>query len=272
MGLEGNGAGRRRVAVITGASSGIGAALARKLSANGWHCVLLARRRDRLMEVAREVGGEAEICDVAEREEVEATARRIAERHPSIRLLVNNAGIPGRGEFLTIPPERIEQIVRINYLGTVWCTLEFLPLLEAAAPADIANVVSVAGTVAGGAGGPYAAAKHAQIAFSRSTAVEFQSRGVRVHTINPGFAHTEGFPQDRFLDHPVARHLVLTEDQVADGVIRAVVQNRREVFVPGFYRLPAALQGMMPGTFSHVLGWWNRRSEEPQDAERRNEP
>ncbi|MCY4088481.1 MAG: SDR family NAD(P)-dependent oxidoreductase [Actinomycetia bacterium] len=272
MRLEGGGAGRSRVAVVTGASSGIGAALARKLSAGGWHCVLLARRRDRLEAVAREVGGEAEICDVAEREEVAATAQRVAEQHPSIRLLVNNAGIPGCGEFLTVPPERIEQIIRINYLGTVWCTREFLPLLEADAPADIANVVSVAGTVAGGAGGPYAAAKHAQIAFSRASALELEPRGIRVHTVNPGFAHTEGFPQDRILNHPWARHLVLTEAEVADAVLKAVAQNRREVFVPGFYRLPAALQGAMPATFSHVLGWWNRRVEEPQDSEDKGKP
>ncbi|MEZ5098874.1 MAG: SDR family oxidoreductase [Thermoleophilia bacterium] len=249
-----------RVCVITGASSGIGASLARKLSELGAHCILLARREELLAELAAETGSEYEVCDVAERDQVDAAAARIAERHPAVHLLVNNAGIAGRGEFTDIGAERIEQVCRVNYLGSVWSLLAFLPLLEAGAPSDVANVVSVAGTVAGGAGGPYSAAKHAQIAFSRSTSVELAPRGIRVHTINPGFAHTEGFPQDRFLENPIARHFVLSAEDCAEAVIDAVVRNRREVFVPPFYRVPAALQGTVPATFQRVLSVWSRRT------------
>jgi short-subunit dehydrogenase len=249
-----------RVAVVTGASSGIGASLARKLSAKGWHCVLVARRADRLAEVAASVGGEAEVCDVADRAAVAEAAARIAARHPAIHLLVNNAGIPGRGEFTSLEPERIEYVCRVNYLGSVWCLLSFLPLLEAGAPSHVANVVSVAATIAGGAGGPYSAAKHAQLAFSRSTAIELARRRIRVHTVNPGFAHTEGFPQDRFLSNRLARWIVLTEDEVADAVIRAVERNRRELFVPWFYRAAAVCQGTMPATTQRVMTWWGGRA------------
>ena len=133
MARSGNG----RIALVTGASSGFGAAVARKLAADDWRCILAARRRERLEQLADEIDGEVEVCDVTEREQVDAMAQRVAERHSAIHLLVNNAGIPGRGGFLDIEPERIEQVVRTNYLGNVWAMLAFLPLLEAGLLADL---------------------------------------------------------------------------------------------------------------------------------------
>src|ERR1035437_2125437 len=105
----------QRVAVVTGASSGIGAALAHELSRRGWHCVLLARRADRLKQVAAETGSEIEICDVSDADAVREAAAPVLERHPKIDLLVNDAGIPSHGSFLSASPERIEQVIRTNY-------------------------------------------------------------------------------------------------------------------------------------------------------------
>ena len=82
-----------KIAVVTGASSGIGEATARLLARKGWRCVLVARREDRLRAVADEIGAEVELCDVGDRDAVEAMAARILERHPQIHLLVNNAGM-----------------------------------------------------------------------------------------------------------------------------------------------------------------------------------
>jgi NAD(P)-dependent dehydrogenase (short-subunit alcohol dehydrogenase family) len=158
------------VAVVTGASSGIGEAISRELARRDWHVVLLARREDRLQPLASEFGGEYELCDVGRRADVERVAAAVTQRHPSIQLLVNNAGIPGRAGFTKIELERLEEVLRVNYLGPVWCLRAFLPALEAAAPSDVVNVVSVAGTVAAGSGGPYTSSKHAQLAFSRSVA------------------------------------------------------------------------------------------------------
>ena len=202
-----------KVAVITGGSSGIGSALARKLAKRGVRCVLVARGRDRLERVAAEVGGEAEVCDIGDRAAVEELSRRVAERHPAVHLLVNNAGVPGRSGFLELPPERIEEIVRINYLGGVWCLRAFLPLLEAGAPSHVVNVVSVAGAVSVGPSGPYTASKHAQIAFSRSVAGELTPRRIRVHTVSPGFTHTDGFPQDELLADPLLRRVVVSPER-----------------------------------------------------------
>jgi uncharacterized protein len=234
-----------QVAVVTGGSSGIGAAVARALRDRGWTCILLARSEERLRAVAAELGAEWELCDVGDRAAVERAAAQIVVRHPRLSLLVNNAGVPGRGGFLRLPPERIEEVTRANYLGGVWCLRAFLPALEAAAPSDVVNVVSVAGTVAAGSAGPYTASKHAQLAFSRATAAELRPRGVRVHSVLPGFVETEGFPQRRRFGRAL-RSLVVQPELVAERVLAAVERDRREVFVPRWYRAAPLVQAVAP--------------------------
>ena len=237
-----------QVAVVTGGATGIGAAVARELAAREWHCVLVGRREDRLRATAGEIGGEYEVCDVADRDAVSRMAAAVRERHPAVGLLVNNAGVAGRGNYLDLPAERIEELIRINYLGSVWCLLEFLPALEAAAPSHLVNVASAAGTVAIG---PYSASKHAQLAFSRSVARELRPRGVHVHTINPGFVHTEGFPQDWLLRRRYGR-VVVGPEYVAERIVRAIERDRGEIFVPRWYRAAAIGQTLLPGLFRRV--------------------
>ena len=235
------------VAVITGGSGGIGAAIARALAGRGWRTVLLARREELLRELAQELEGEYELCDVGRREDVERVAALILERHPQIQLLVNNAGIPGRRSFTRIDLDRLEEVLRVNYLGTVWCLRSFLPGLEAAGRADVVNMVSVAGTVAAGPAGPYSASKHAQLAFSRATTAELRSRGIHVHTVNPGFVETEGFPQATALRSAVMRRLVIEPEDVARHVLKVLDRDKRETFVPWFYRAAALAQALVPG-------------------------
>ena len=239
------------LAVVTGGSSGIGAAIARALRGRGWDCVLLARNEERLRAIAEELGAEWELCDVGDRTEVDRVAAGVVERHPRVSLLVNNAGIPGRGGFLRSTPERIDEVTRTNYLGGVWCLRAFLPALEAAAPSDVVNIVSVAGTVAAGSGGPYTASKHAQLAFSRSIAAELRPRGVRVHTVLPGFVETPGFPQrSRF--GPRVGSLVVEPDLVAERVLAAIDGDRAEVFVPRWYRIAPLAQALAPRLVAKV--------------------
>jgi uncharacterized protein len=241
-----------RIAVVTGGSSGIGAATARALTARGWRCVLVARGEERLDEVAKGLGAEAEVCDVSDRAQVEEVAGRIGERHRAVHLLVNNAGFTGRRGFLELDPATIEQLVDTVYLGSVWCVRAFLPLLEAARPADVVNVVSVAGTFAHGSSGPYAAAKHAQLAFSRSVRAELAPRGVRVHTVNPGPVETVGFPQRQLLRHRLGSRLVLQPERIAEAIIRAVERDRAEIAVPRYLRVAGALQALAPGMLARL--------------------
>jgi short-subunit dehydrogenase len=239
------------VGVVTGGSSGIGAAIARALARRGWKLVLLARNEDRLRAVAAEVGAEYELCDVSDRDAVERVAAAVRARHPALKLLVNNAGIPGRGGFLRLDPERIESLVRTNYLGSVWCLRAFLPALEAAAPTDVVNIVSVAGTVAAGGAGPYNASKHAQLAFSRGIGPEVAARGIRVHTINPGFVDTPGFPNRERFGSALGR-LVAEPEAVAESVLRALDHGRTEQFVPWWYRPVAVAQAVAPGLLARA--------------------
>jgi NAD(P)-dependent dehydrogenase (short-subunit alcohol dehydrogenase family) len=249
-----------QVAVLTGGNSGIGAALARELAARGWHCVLVARDEERLRAVAAEVDGEYELCDVGEREQVERMAARVAERHQAVGLLVNNAGISGRRllgprgrrSFVDADPERLEQLFRVNFLGAVWCLRSFLPLLRAGRPSHLVNVASVAGAVAVPPG-PYSASKHALIAFSRALAATLPREGIQVHTISPGFVETPGFPQRGVLGSRLLERTIVEPDFVARRIVRAIERNRREIYVPAWYRLPALAQWLAPGLVSRLL-------------------
>jgi len=234
----------RRIAVVTGASSGIGAEIARALAKRDWHCVLLARREDRLRTLAEEIDGEYEVCDVTDRAAVDA----VATRHARIDLLVNNAGVPARASFLE---GDVETALRTNYLGGIWCVRAFLPALEATAPSDIVDIVSVAGTVALPASGPYAASKHAQLAFSRALAAELRGRDIRVHTVKPGFVETEGFPQSWL--PAAARRLVVGPERIAAHVVDSLERGRGETTVPRYYAVAGIVQAIAPNLVARVL-------------------
>jgi uncharacterized protein len=210
----------------------------RRLRAQSWHVIGLSRRPS--------AADEHETCDVSDREAVQAVAARVLERHPRVDLLVCNAGVAARSSFLGGDPDRIEETIRVNYLGSVWTTLAFLPGL--ARGSHVVNVVSMAGTVAGG---PYSASKHAQLAFSRSLTVELAPRGVSVHTVNPGFVETEGFPQ-RARFGPLAARIVVDPPLVVDRLLEAVEHGRREIVVPRWYRPAAWVQALAPGALARL--------------------
>ena len=246
----------RRLAVVTGASSGIGEATARLLAENGWRCVLVARREDRLRALADEIGGEVELCDVADRSAVDALAARVLDRHPAIHLLLNNAGIPARGSYLTVDLDLVQRVMEVNYLGGVWCTRALLPGLRAAGGgAHVVNLVSVAGTTAFAPAGAYAASKHAQLAFSRSLSSALRGSGIAVHAVLPGFVETEGFPQKNVLKSRLMRRFVIQPAEVAEAVLRSIEKGKREVTVPWFpYRPISIVQAVAPGLIARFAG------------------
>src|SRR6476646_11261188 len=239
----------RRIAVVTGASSGIGAALVRRLQAEGWLVVGLQRRPSKTDEY--------EECDVADRASVEAAAQRVLGRHPHVDLVVCNAGVAARSNYLDGNVEAIERVMSVNYFGAVWTVLAFLPGLGRGS--HVVNVVSVAGTVAGG---PYSASKHAQLAFSRSLARELAPRGVFVNTVNPGFVETAGFPQQGRLGK--LSRFVVEPQFVAGRIVAAVARERREIFVPSWYRPFAWGQALVPGLIAGLPG--PKRSKPPQSS------
>ena len=214
----------------------------RALRARGMLVVGLSRRPS--------TADEHEECDVAERASVDAAAARVLERHPRIDLLVNNAGVGARGNYLDAGPEMIERVVQVNYLGSVWSTLAFLPGLGKGS--HIVNLVSVAGTVAVG---PYAASKHAQLAFSRSLSSALSGSRISVHAVLPGFVETEGFPQRNVLKSALLRRFVIEPDDVAAAILKAIEKGKAETVVPWFpYRVTGIAQAVAPGLVARFAG------------------
>ena len=161
---------------------------------------------------------------------------------------MNNAGIAANARgFLDVDPERLEQTMATNFFGGVWVTRAFLPGLGNGS--HVANVVSVAGEFADG---PYSATKHAQLALSRTLAVELAPRGISVLTVKPGFVETPGFPQRRVRFGPLLSRLVVDPPFVARRIIEGVEHDRREITVPRWYRAAAVLQALMPATLARA--------------------
>jgi NADP-dependent 3-hydroxy acid dehydrogenase YdfG len=189
-------------ALVTGASSGIGEATARHLASLGADVALVARRRDRIESLAKEIeagGRRAAVieADVTDRAQAEAAVQSCVDGLGRLDILVNNAGVMLLGPVADAPVEEWEQMVQVNVLGLLYCAKAALPhLLEAAESgdrrtADLVNVSSVAGRVARVGSGVYNATKHAVGAFSESLRQEVTRRHVRVGLVEPGAVATE---------------------------------------------------------------------------------
>ncbi len=196
-------AGSRGVAVVTGASSGIGAATARRLAADGWHVVVAARRAERIEALASEIDATAVVVDITDDESVAgliaAVEDLLAQRGQTLGLLVNNAGgAIGADPVADATIDDWRQMFEVNVLGTLRVTRALLPLLYAAPAAQIVVVTSTAGFIVYEGGGGYAAAKHAEGALVRTLRLELNGRPVRVTEIAPGMVATEEFALTRF--------------------------------------------------------------------------
>jgi short-subunit dehydrogenase len=216
---------RGKVVVVTGASSGIGEATAVGFAKRGARVVLAARRLDRLEELAERItdaGGTALAlrCDVTDVAELSKLPGVVAELVGPADVLVNNAGIPGRGRFEELSHEQIERVVRVNVLGVLHGTRAFLPGMLERGRGHVVNVASLAGRFATPGASVYSATKHAVVSFSEALHFETEERGVLVTSVNPGFVETEGFPQGR---RPP--QLVLNVERVSEAIVRVVRQG-----------------------------------------------
>ncbi len=186
---------RRPVAVVTGASSGIGAATARRLAADGFHVVLGARRTDRIEPLAAEIGGSAHTLDVTDPASVEAFCSAI----PVAQVLVNNAGgAVGMEPIATADPDDWAGMYDVNVLGVLRMTQALLPALTAGGRGDVVLVGSTAGLGTYEGGGGYTAAKHGTHVLAETLRLELCGRPVRVMVVAPGMVATEEFSLNRF--------------------------------------------------------------------------
>jgi NADP-dependent 3-hydroxy acid dehydrogenase YdfG len=213
---------------VTGASSGIGAATAHRLVADGFHVVAAARRTDRLTRLANEMAGHITpvTCDVTSDREVTQLAHAVDDLFGPVRLLVNNAG----GAFGADPVETADiddwqRMYDVNVLGTIRVTKALLPALEKSDAGTIVIISSTAGLIVYEGGGGYAAAKHAQTAVAETLRLELNGRPVRVIEIDPGMVRTDEFALNRFggdFDRAQAVYAGVAEPLIADDIADCV--------------------------------------------------
>jgi NADP-dependent 3-hydroxy acid dehydrogenase YdfG len=191
----------QNIAVVTGASSGIGAATARRLAGEGYHVVVAARRADRLEALVKEIGANATAmeCDVTSDASVAALATAVAGLGAPVTLLVNNAGgARGADPVESGSVDDWQWMYDVNVLGTLRVTKALLPALEASGRGTIVTVGSTAAFTPYEGGGGYVAAKHAETALVGTLRLELCGRPVRVIEIDPGMVRTDEFALNRF--------------------------------------------------------------------------
>jgi short-subunit dehydrogenase len=237
---------------VTGASSGIGAAVARRLGdEDGWRLVLTGRDPVRLRQVADDTSATAFAADLtlpgADRQLTDFT---LATAGP-VDLLVAGAGVGWAGEFLDMPPHTIDDVLDINVLATLRLVRLLLPGMVAAGSGRVVLIGSLAGSVAVRDEAVYSAAKAAIGAFADSLRYELRGTGVGVTHVVPGVVDTPFFER-RGAPYQRSRPRPVPPERVADAVRAAVDRGRDEVYVPSWLRLPCRVRGAAPGLYRRL--------------------
>jgi short-subunit dehydrogenase len=250
---------RDTVGIVTGASSGIGAQLARDLARQGMRVALLARRVDRLEALAAAIagaGGEAMAlgCDVAERAAVDAAVGRVLERWGRVDLLVNNAGYNQHVLFKDQDVGDIERMTRTNYLGVVYATKAVLPTMRARRRGWIVNLSSVAGKLGQPDEVAYSATKFAVAGLSEGLSYELAPLGIHVMAVYPALVRTEMFTPEVLARMPAgAERTFIDAPTFSRVVLRALARGRWEVTVPRYVGLGYVVRTLLPNLHRRMI-------------------
>lgn len=234
--------------LLTGASGGIGQAIARAFAARGAQLILTGRRAEALGALADEVSGRAIVCDLADRREV---ARLLAEAG-EVDILVANAAHPASGLLTDLDQERIDRMLEVNLRAPIALARGLAPGMIARASGHMVFISSLAGKAASSASSLYSATKFGLRGFALAIREDLHPHGVGVSVVLPGFVHGAGMFPEEDVELP---WMVGTRspEQVAEGVLRAVERDRGEVEVaPLFLRLGSSLASVAPGVASRI--------------------
>ena len=250
-----------RVAVITGASSGIGQATAERFAAEGMLVVLGARRVARLSEVAdgiRRMGGTARAVetDVREPDQVRRLVEEAVTTFGRVDVLVNNAGLGYFGPVETTPPDEARHLFEINVMGTLHGVQAAVPHMRRQGSGHIINISSIVGKRATPGNGVYSATKFAQVALSEALRLELASAGIRVSVVCPVSTTTEFFAVAgaRSPLQFAAAGPIFSPAQVADAIARCVRRPRAEVMIYRPARALVILNAVAPRLADRILG------------------
>lgn len=253
-------------AVITGASRGIGRAVAVAAAAKGARVGLIARSEADLTAVLAEANGHGAIAvaDVADPEELDAALASLASELGPVDILVANAGIGAYGAFADLTAEELDRIVRVNVLGTAHAIRSVVPGMIERRRGHIVTMGSIAGRIGSPFEAIYSATKFAGVGLTEALVVELEPYGIGVSMVNPGpvataFGEARGHPYDRARPKPVP------PEDVATAVIKAVEGDRHEQYVPSAFRPAVVIRHLLPPIFR----WGTRRSFTKELAEDR---
>jgi len=252
--------------VITGASRGIGRAVALAAAAKGARIGLIARTEPDLRTVLAEAGGIGAIAvaDVAEPDDLQAALAALEADLGPVDVLVANAGVGSYGAFADLTADEAEHIVRVNVLGTVHAIRAVVPGMIERRRGHIVTIGSIAGRLGSPFEAIYSATKFAGVGLTEALVVELEPYGIGVSLVQPGpvathFGEARGHPYDRKRPKPVPA------EQVAVAVIRAVERGRHEQYVPGAFRQAVIARHLLPPLFR----WGSKRSFRRELAEDR---
>ncbi|HKF82576.1 MAG TPA: SDR family NAD(P)-dependent oxidoreductase [Solirubrobacterales bacterium] len=245
------------VALVTGASTGIGKATAIRLAREpGTELVLVARREEMLRELAESLPCPAThlAVDLTDDDAPQRVRAHLEAAHGgALQLLVNNAGAAWRGSFAESGYANVRRHMELNFDAVVRLTEALLPLLRASAPSAIVNVASTAGRVSRARTGAYSASKFALIGWTDSLYAEEKPCGVHVGMVLPGFVRTEGFPATELREKALTRWIVSKPETVAEAIHQCGPGGRAERYVPRPYGVAAALRILAPSLVRRVL-------------------
>jgi short-subunit dehydrogenase len=259
------------VVAVTGASRGIGAAVARAVAARGAHVGLIARTADDLDEVLGRLGrggnGVAVTADVADRSATIDAVAAVETALGPIDVLVANAGIGAYGPFVDTTYEELERLVGVNVLGTMYAIRAVLPGMVARRRGHVVTIGSIAGRIGSPFEAAYSATKFAGVGLTEALAVEVAPYGVAVSLVNPGvvatdFGEARGHPYDR------ARPKPISAEAVADAVVSAIEDGAAEAYVPRWFRSAVVTRHLVPPLFRWGTTRSFRAELEADDAKR----
>ena len=251
---------KNKIVVITGASSGIGEASAIQFARKGANIVLVARRKEKLLEVEKKVS-QFHVktfvcpCDVSQKSQVKEMAKNVLNKFGRIDVLVNNAGFVIYGKVNELTIEEIESQMETNYFGMVYCTKNFLPIMLEQNFGHIVNVASVGASFSVPGIAPYCATKFAMLGFSEGLKHELHGTGIGVTVVSPIMVRTNLFDHPSFENFTKrATGISLSPETVAKAVVKAANSKRLEIVVPSVTRAGIWAKHTFPFFINPIIG------------------
>lgn len=248
-----------KVVAITGASSGIGAEMARLFAASGAKVIMLARSKEKLTLLKQQFDGDVVplYFDVTDSEMIQTTVEEWHRSHKPIDIWINNAGFARFERFQKADIASFEQMMNVNYMGVVRCTHAVLPFMLERNQGHVINIASMAGKIGTSKSTGYSATKHAVLGFTNSLRQELSDTGVKISAVNPGPVKTPFFdladPDGEYLKN-LPKWFVLTPEKVAQSVLHMIVRGKRESNIPRIGSWAVTLFLLFPGLFEKIAG------------------